>query len=144
MVVNFINHLSDDEQESSGYLLKTLHGVRESFEKEYYDLIRSAFLKYRLVILWPFAIRTNFPSFQVRIGGMDGVMVAYHNTDRIFGFQYISLAEMDERLFGPVEGLGDAVFNKCVTILERVLAEAVSCFPNQVRRLATSDLALTL
>ena len=60
------------------------------------------------------------------------MMVAYHNTDRIFGFQYISLAEMDERLFGPVEGLGDAVFNKCVSILERVLAEAVACFSNQV------------
>lgn len=36
-------------QENSGYLLRTLHGPLESFEKEYYDLIRSAFLKYKLV-----------------------------------------------------------------------------------------------
>ncbi len=34
-------------EEGSGYQLRTLHGLVESFEKEYYDLIRSAFLKYR-------------------------------------------------------------------------------------------------
>lgn len=39
-------------------------------------MTRSAFLKY---------------SMQVRIGDMDGIFVAYHNTARIFGFQYISL-----------------------------------------------------
>lgn len=42
----------------------------------FYDMSRSAFLKY---------------SMQVRIGDMDGIFVAYHNTARIFGFQYISL-----------------------------------------------------
>lgn len=40
-------------------------------------MTRSAFLKY---------------SMQVRIGNMDGIFVAYHNTARIFGFQYISLS----------------------------------------------------
>lgn len=30
-------------------------------------------------------------SFQVRIGGMDGIFLAYHNTSRIFGFQYVPL-----------------------------------------------------
>jgi hypothetical protein len=34
-------------EESSGYQIHTLQGLVESFEKEYYDLIRSAFLKYR-------------------------------------------------------------------------------------------------
>lgn len=34
-------------QENSGYLIRTQYGPLESFEKEYYDLIRSAFLKYR-------------------------------------------------------------------------------------------------
>lgn len=34
-------------QENSGYLIRTLRGDYESFEREYYDLIRSAFLKYR-------------------------------------------------------------------------------------------------
>ena len=39
-------------QENSGYLIKTQHGLVESFEKEYYDLIRSAFLKYRFVFVY--------------------------------------------------------------------------------------------
>jgi hypothetical protein len=34
-------------EESSGYQIRTLKGIDKSFEKEYYDLIRSAFLKYR-------------------------------------------------------------------------------------------------
>ncbi|KAF8964217.1 mitochondrial protein Pet127-domain-containing protein [Flammula alnicola] len=103
-------------EENAGYMIKSQHGLLESFEREYYDLIRSAFLKY---------------SFQVRIGNMDGVMVAYHNTERIFGFQYISLDEMDERLYGPVPGIGDKVFNKCVGLLEAILEEATKCFPEQ-------------
>ena len=77
-------------------------------------------------------------SFQVRIGNMDGVMVAYHNTERIFGFQYISLDEMDERLFGPVPGIGNKIFNHCVEILEAVLVEAANIFPDQVSRIPKS------
>ncbi|KAG6856418.1 hypothetical protein H0H87_004637 [Tephrocybe sp. NHM501043] len=103
-------------EENSGYLIRSATGKVESFEREYYDLIRSAFLKY---------------SFQVRIGDMDGVIVAYHNTARMFGFQYISLQEMDDALFGPGTGVGDRVFNKCVGLLERVLEEAAACFPGE-------------
>ncbi|KAF8158335.1 mitochondrial protein Pet127-domain-containing protein [Crassisporium funariophilum] len=103
-------------EENAGYMIKNLHGVLESFEREYYDLIRSAFLKY---------------SFQARIGNMDGVMVTYHNTERIFGFQYIPLKEMDERLFGSTEGVGDRVFSKCIGLLEAVVAEATALFPEQ-------------
>ncbi|TFK40597.1 mitochondrial protein Pet127-domain-containing protein [Crucibulum laeve] len=103
-------------EENSGYLIKHQYGLLESFEKEYYDLIRSAFLKY---------------SFQVRIGNMDGVIVAYHNTARMFGFQYIPLTEMEERLYGPGEGVGDRVFDKCVGMLENVMDEIVKCFPEQ-------------
>lgn len=43
-------------QESSGYLIRQQHGLLESFEREYYDLIRSAFLKYRYVV----AIASSF------------------------------------------------------------------------------------
>jgi hypothetical protein len=111
-------------EENSGYLIRTLHGPLESFEKEYYDLIRSAFLKY---------------SFQARIGNMDGVFVAYHNTARVFGFQYVSLEEMDARLFGqdkkPAGVNGDGaptrgarVFEKCVKVLEKVMDEIVGVF----------------
>jgi len=63
---------------------------------------------------------------------MDGVMVAYHNTERIFGFQYISRDEMDERLFGATPGVGDKVFNHTVRVLEACLEEAAKCFPEQV------------
>ncbi|KAI0322038.1 mitochondrial protein Pet127-domain-containing protein [Amylostereum chailletii] len=99
----------------SGYLINHLHGSNNSFEYEYYDLIRSAFLKY---------------SIQARIGGMDGVLVAYHNTARVFGFQYITLEDMDKCLYGAAKR-GPPVFRKCVEILERVLLEAVAAFPKQ-------------
>lgn len=56
----------------------------------YYDLVRSGMLKYRCV-----ALRTgnvaDHPSLQARIGNMDGIFVAYHNTRRMFGFQYLPL-----------------------------------------------------
>ncbi|KAJ7784643.1 mitochondrial protein Pet127-domain-containing protein [Mycena metata] len=103
-------------EENSGYVIKSAQGPLESFEREYYDLIRSAFLKY---------------GFQVRIGNMDGVIVAYHNTSRLFGFQYISLDEMDQRLFGPDPGVGDRIFEKCVGLLECIAPEIVQCFPNK-------------
>ncbi|KAF8908913.1 mitochondrial protein Pet127-domain-containing protein [Gymnopilus junonius] len=103
-------------EENAGYLIRSQHGIFESFEREYYDLIRSAFLKY---------------TFQVRIGNMDGVMVTYHNTERIFGFQYISRDEMDERLFGPTPGIGDKVFNHSIRLLEATLEEASQVFPEQ-------------
>lgn len=38
-------------EEHAGYLIKKQHGLFESFEREYYDLIRSAFLKYRYALL---------------------------------------------------------------------------------------------
>uniref|UniRef100_A0A0W0EVD7 Putative RNA processing-related protein, mitochondrial RNA degradation n=1 Tax=Moniliophthora roreri TaxID=221103 RepID=A0A0W0EVD7_MONRR len=103
-------------KESSGYLITKQHGLTESFEREYYDLVRSAFLKY---------------SFQARIGNMDGVFVAYHNTARMFGFQYVSLDEMDQRLFSQHKGAGDRVFQKCVELMEVVADEVATCFPHE-------------
>ncbi|PFH53954.1 hypothetical protein AMATHDRAFT_136395 [Amanita thiersii Skay4041] len=103
-------------EEHSGYLIRSQYGPVESFEKEYYDLIRSAFLKY---------------SFQARIGNMDGVFVAYHNIAKMFGFQYIPIEEMDERLFGRGRGTGDKVFEKCIQILEVICQEIIQCFPGQ-------------
>jgi len=31
---------------------------------------------------------------------MDGAFIAYHNTQEIFGFEYIKLKEMERRIFG--------------------------------------------
>jgi len=33
--------------ENAGYLIQNQTGILESFEREYYDLVRSGFLKYR-------------------------------------------------------------------------------------------------
>ncbi|OSD07190.1 Pet127-domain-containing protein [Trametes coccinea BRFM310] len=95
--------------------IDSLTGASGSFEKEYYDMIRAAFLEY---------------SFQARIGNMDGVFVAYHNVAQIFGFQYISLREMDRRLFGR-EGAGARVFERCVALMELLYQEIVKCFPRR-------------
>ncbi|KAI9052302.1 hypothetical protein LZ554_003656 [Drepanopeziza brunnea f. sp. 'monogermtubi'] len=111
----------DDYEEGRGYEIRGLHGKWESFEREYYDMIRSAFLKY---------------SLQVRMGRMDGIFVAYHNTERIFGFQYISLPEMDYALHGTKDTtLGDSEFKLSVELLNRVLERATTKWPEQSLRL---------
>ena len=59
----------------------------DSYEREFYDMARSAFMKYNL---------------QVRIGCMKGIFVAYHSTKEIFGFEFlsqVSLIEFDLLLF---------------------------------------------
>ncbi|PVG02139.1 Pet127-domain-containing protein [Serendipita vermifera] len=120
-----LNHM-----DNSGYLIRSLQGPFESFEREQYDLIRAAFLKYKHVSLYSVLdIYANLlNSFQVRIGNMDGIFVAYHNTVLMFGFQYFTRQDMDERLFGgPVQG--DRVFEQCVKCLETILSEITSCFP---------------
>ncbi|TFY67867.1 hypothetical protein EVJ58_g1354 [Rhodofomes roseus] len=101
-------------RDNSNYRIYSIQGPWMSFEKEYYDLIRSAFLKY---------------SFQARIGNMDGVFVAYHNTHEIFGFQYIPLEEMDRRLFGHDQG--HRIFTKCISLLEVLFEEITTHFPKQ-------------
>ena len=119
-------------------------GLMESFEREYYDLIRSAFLKYRYENSnLSNEMHSNLFSFQVRIGNMDGVIVAYHNTARMFGFQYIPLQEMDEALFGLNPGAGDRIFKKCVKFLECIATEITLCFPDQVRQSHTSSDSLS-
>ncbi|KAG0348524.1 hypothetical protein BG004_004940 [Podila humilis] len=102
-------------EQNQGYQLRKSHGILESFEREYYDMMRAAFLKY---------------SLQVRIGQMDGIFVAFHNTARIFGFQYISLDEMDSRLFGS-KAMGDECFKNQLRILNRALDEITAHYPEQ-------------
>lgn len=67
------------------YPIDKMRGNYESFEREYFDLIRGAFIKY---------------AFQLKIGRMDGAFVAYHNTDQVYGYEYVSFKEMVLRLFG--------------------------------------------
>ncbi|KAL8693657.1 MAG: hypothetical protein Q9218_001567 [Villophora microphyllina] len=108
-------------EEGKGYQIRSRQGEWESFEREYFDMIRAAFLKY---------------SLQVRMGRMDGIFVAFHNTDRIFGFQYISLAEMDSTLHGQWDtSLGDQEFKLSLSLLNDVLNKATAKYPNTSLRL---------
>ncbi|KAI1340989.1 mitochondrial protein Pet127-domain-containing protein [Xylariaceae sp. FL0016] len=108
-------------QKGLGYEIRKRFGQWESFEREYYDMIRSAFLKY---------------SLQVRMGRMDGIFVAYHNTQRIFGFQYIPLEEMDLSLHGTSNTtLGNREFKVSLNLLNEILDRATKKYPEKSLRL---------
>ncbi|KAJ9642919.1 hypothetical protein H2199_004441 [Coniosporium tulheliwenetii] len=112
---------ASEYQEYTGYQIKHSQGKWESYEREYYDMIRSTMLKY---------------SLQARMGRMDGIFVAYHNVERIFGFQYISLAEMDDALHGQRDTtLGDQEFMLSVDLLNKVLNRTTEKFPETSIRL---------
>ncbi|PIA14473.1 Pet127-domain-containing protein [Coemansia reversa NRRL 1564] len=100
---------------SKGYQINTMKGRLQSFEREYYDMARSAFLKY---------------NFQTRIGNMDGIFVAYHNTARMFGFQYISRREMDEVLYGN-EATGNKAFKAVLILLGNMLRTVTDQYPKR-------------
>ena len=108
----------ENYEEMKGYQIKTPYGEFESYEREYLDMIRAAFLKY---------------SLQVRMGRMDGIFVAFHNTETIFGFRYISLSEMDEALHGQSNtALGDREFKLSLHLMNKVINEATSRYPETV------------
>lgn len=108
-------------EKGAGYEIRNRFGQWESFEREYYDMVRTVFLKY---------------SLQVRMGRMDGIFVAYHNTQRIFGFQYISLDEMDVALHGTNDRrVGDQEFKISVTLLNELMDRATKRFPGRTLRL---------
>ncbi|CAN6644486.1 hypothetical protein TRVA0_020S01882 [Trichomonascus vanleenenianus] len=69
--------------DGSDYQIKSLDGEWESFNREWFELIRSTMMKY---------------SLQARIGRMDGIFVAFHNVRQMFGFRYVPLSEMDRIL----------------------------------------------
>lgn len=109
-----------NHEHGMGYQIKERFGEWESFDREYFDMMRSAFLKY---------------SLQVRMGRMDGIFVAYHNIERIFGFQYISLAELDNGLHGQTDPcLGDREFKMTVSMMNEIFDLATKEFPEQSLR----------
>lgn len=105
-------------EEGVGYQLRQARGEWESYEREFYDMTRATLLKY---------------SLQVRMGRMDGIFLAYHNIERIFGFQYLSLSEMDAVLHGQRDTtLGDQEFKLSISLLDELLTQATAKFPNTV------------
>ncbi|KAF2720590.1 Pet127-domain-containing protein [Polychaeton citri CBS 116435] len=110
-----------DYEPMTGYEIQTLQGRFESYEREYFDMMRSTMLKYML---------------QARMGRMDGIFVAYHNVERIFGFQYLPMHEIDRALHGQVDRcLGDQEFKLSLELLNKVLDEATAKFPEKSLRL---------
>ncbi|KAI0472076.1 mitochondrial protein Pet127-domain-containing protein [Xylariaceae sp. FL0804] len=104
-----------------GYEIRRRFGLWESFEREYFDMMRTAFLKY---------------SLQVRIGRMDGIFVAFHNIQRIFGFQYIPLSEMDMSIHGTTQlSHGNDEFKISLELMNQVLNRATQRFPEKSLRL---------
>lgn len=101
---------------NAGYQITSLTGGLQSFEREKYDLIRSAFLKY---------------SMQVRIGNMDGIFLAYHSGKRIFGFEYLSLEDLDKYVSGSHEE-SEQAFKLCLAALETILRRATGDIPDKV------------
>eukprot|EP00461_Guttulinopsis_vulgaris_P003335 UN03336 len=70
---------------------------------------RSAFLKY---------------SFQCRIGGMGGVFVAYHNTQELFGFEYIPIEKMDAVVYGSSDR-ANFVFRHGLNLMDQLTSRIV-------------------
>lgn len=105
----------------AGYQIRHSLGQWESFEREFYDMTRATLLKY---------------SLQVRMGRMDGIFIAFHNVDRIFGFQYLSLADLDEVLHGQRDtSLGDQEFKLSIALVDEIISKATAQFPNTSLRL---------
>ncbi|XP_049851161.1 uncharacterized protein LOC126325497 [Schistocerca gregaria] len=102
----------DDPSLHINYRLSKLTGPTHSYEREFYDMIRSAFLR-------------NI--FQVRIGDMSGIFVAYHNTREIFGFEYLPLDEMEQCVFQSKK-MADDAFDVSLKILDLILDHAVGQF----------------
>lgn len=94
------------------YEIKTLLGHFSSYEREFYDLIRGAFLKYL---------------FQIKIGGMEGAFISYHNTKKIFGFEFIKLEDMQRRIFGN-SNFADIIFKSSLRLLECILDRIIHDF----------------
>lgn len=111
-------------------LLKSRHitsfkGLHHSFEKEFYDMSRGAFLKYffQVALIAYFTIRfVSHP--EARIGNMDGIFVAYHNTVNFFGYEYLALKEMENVLFeNPT--MSHNAYHVSMTVYEKLIRTVI-------------------
>ena len=119
--VSSIRMSTSDYKPMLGYEILTHQGKWESYEREYYEMMRSTMLKYML---------------QARMGRMDGIFLAYHNVQRMFGFQYMPIAELDRAIHGQIDRcLGDQEFKFSIDLLNKVLDQATTKFPNKSLRL---------
>lgn len=99
------------------YDLNSLLGKHSSYEREYYDLIRGAFLKYM---------------FQLKIGGMDGAFISYHNTRKVYGVEYCTLTDIERRIFGN-QNFSDIIFKASLKMLQETLEYILKDFPSETK-----------
>ena len=108
---------SSDYEDMTGYEIMSQYGIFESYDREYHDMLRSTLLKY---------------SLQARMGRMDGIFMAFHNVERIFGFQYMNMSEIDRALHGQEDRtLGDQEFYASLDIFQKALDKATERFPEK-------------
>lgn len=118
-------------KEGSDYQIRKMNGQFESYEREHYDLIRSALFKY---------------SLQARIGRMDGIFVAYHNIRKFFGFEYLPLEDIDQIYHSSVStspatmsadqhhracSIAEREFQMSIGLLSKILNEVTAKYPEQ-------------
>lgn len=102
-----LSHVENNNNRT-GYEIDRVYGEFESLEREYFELIRSALLKY---------------SLQARIGKMDGIFVAYHNISKMFGFQYLPLDELDYIIHSSCNGKFDSLLEQKNEIMKGIYGE---------------------
>ena len=59
-----------------------------------------------------------------------GIFVAYHNTTKIFGFEYLPLDKMEKMLYGSTL-VAEKYFSVMTQLLSKVLSEITQVFPKQ-------------
>ena len=60
--------------------------------------------------------------FQLKIGGMDGAFIGYHNTKANFGFEYVKMDTIEKILFGNAFK-ADVSFMVCSKVITTILDE---------------------
>jgi len=70
----------------------------------------------------------------VRLGHMNGIFMAYHNTKEMFGFEYIPIQEMDSYIFGSTS-FADTSFDIVMKLFQRIISSLTALFPNETLQL---------
>lgn len=97
------------------YYIDPIYGELHSYEREYYDLIRGAMLKY---------------FFQLKIGQMDGAFVGYHNSRENFGFEYVKMSTIEKLLFSSTFK-ADMVFMLSTRIMSHLLDKIIDAIKSE-------------
>lgn len=108
----------DNYRDYLAYRITHLRGPMYSYEREFYDMIRSVFIKY---------------CFQLRVGRMVGAFVTYHNTRECFGFEFVPLTEMEQYVFGNTYWAREA-FSSVMGLFQNILDHTIATWGDALRR----------